>query len=133
VLASALGLPACAHVEMDGEPRENNVSTGFVLNRQDSGKSVAVHPGDTISISLPENPSTGYRWVLDPRDESVVAPVGSHFVHGAAGAPGEGGQRVWTFSAAQEGVARLSFTLRRAWEAEASAADSFEVTIISYR
>jgi predicted secreted protein len=54
-------------------------------------------------------------------------------VHGPVDRVGRGGEHIWTFTARQEGTARLSFMLRRAWETGASATDRFGITIVSYR
>lgn len=36
------------------------------LSEQDRGREVPVRPGDVIELHLPENPTTGMRWALDP-------------------------------------------------------------------
>jgi inhibitor of cysteine peptidase len=133
IVAASHGLSGCTSAAMQSEKKEKDLSLAHVLTRQDDGRSVAVHPGDTISISLPENPSTGYRWTLDQSDESVLAAIGSRYVHGPADRVGRGGEHVWTFTARQEGTARLSFVLRRAWETGASATDRFGITVLSCR
>jgi inhibitor of cysteine peptidase len=132
IVAASGGMPACAGPASQAERKEKDVLPALVLTRQDSGRTVAVHPGDTVSISLPENPSTGYRWLLERSNEEVLLPVGARYVHGD-GAPGRGGERIWTFAAAGEGKARLSLALRRPWEKNASAADRFEITVLSSR
>jgi len=38
------------------------------LTREDNGRAVAVKVGDTVSVRLPENPSTGYSWAIDSLD-----------------------------------------------------------------
>ncbi len=76
--------------------------------------------GDSTTIALIENPSTGYSWKLDANssrgleriaveDEAYQAPSGVR-------RPGEPGVHRWTIRARAAGAASLQFTLMRPWE-----------------
>jgi len=99
------------------------------LTEQDSGAEVDVHVGDAVSIRLPENPATGYRWNVDPVDDSLISIDNSEFVESPGSGIGGGGLRTFTLSARGPGVARLSLKNRRPWEASAAPLRQFEVTL----
>jgi inhibitor of cysteine peptidase len=77
-------------------------------------RAVTVPPGDTIALSLPENPTTGYRWNLVGTGAPVLelktddfAPLGSN--------PGAGGTRSFTFVVRQAGDATIALRNQRKW------------------
>ncbi|HUP18096.1 MAG TPA: protease inhibitor I42 family protein [Acidimicrobiia bacterium] len=43
----------------------------MVLNQQDNGKQIELSASEPLEISLPENPTTGFRWSFDDLDPSV--------------------------------------------------------------
>jgi inhibitor of cysteine peptidase len=99
------------------------------LTEQDSGSEVDVHVGDTVSIRLMENPATGYRWNVDPLDDSVVAIDNSEFADSPGGGIGGGGVRTFTLSVRGPGVARVSIKNRRPWQGDAPPIGQFDVTL----
>lgn len=84
------------------------------LGQADSGGSRSVAVGADLSVVLPENPTTGYRWQLNA-DESFLQVVGDDFevANRLRGAPGV---RVLTFRALRRGQVRLALDRRRDWE-----------------
>jgi inhibitor of cysteine peptidase len=73
------------------------------LDEKANGTTVAVKLGDTVEVSLPENPTTGYRWVLVPDPNLTASLVSAVFVPNQGVPPanvGVGGTRTWTFTAA---------------------------------
>ncbi len=101
---------------------------GLTLTRTDAGKRTFLTVGDSVTIELAENPTTGYLWeaTLDgeaglPRPGRLVAK-GSNF-RAASDRVGSGGTRTLTFEADGEGEVALHLRLRRKWENEALAID----------
>jgi inhibitor of cysteine peptidase len=78
-------------------------------------REVVLHPRQMLTLSLGENPTTGFRWELGEtgapacvlRDSSFDAP---------AGGLGNGGTRRWLFEAVEGGTGRIRLVYRRAWE-----------------
>ncbi len=99
------------------------------LTQADNGKTVPVRSGDELVLRLAENPSTGYRWVLEGDVGAVLEVVEASSVPTAEVGIGGGGQRVWTLKAKNDGSVGLLLTLRRAWEGDRSIIKSFEVRI----
>jgi inhibitor of cysteine peptidase len=99
------------------------------LTEEDCGAEVDVHVGDTVSIRLPENPATGYRWNVDSVDDSLIAIDNSEFIDSPGSGIGGGGLRTFTLSARGSGVARVSLKNQRPWEASAAPLRQCEVTL----
>lgn len=101
----------------------------ITLTRADHEASLAAQAGATILIRLDENPTTGYRWTLEPHDMAVIAAQGSTYVAAAGDQLGGGGQRLFTFQAHKAGRVRLQLKLGRAWEDATASVERFTVTI----
>lgn len=98
---------------------------------RDGRTSLAV--GQTLTIALPSNATTGYRWQVEGLDADVLAP-GTPFgdeitdPH-APGMVGVGGHSVWTFRAVRAGETTLTFTYSRSWERDTPPAETATYTI----
>ncbi len=67
----------------------------------------SVGKDDRFRLSLPENPGTGYHWVLDTRPKASVAKsLGSASVPGGT-QPGAPGKQTFTFLAVGKGTATV--------------------------
>ena len=108
--------------------RRDHVSE-IVIFHSDQGNEFEAHPGDLIVIRLPENPTTGYRWELDVDDDRGVALQDSDYSAASRPGIGGGGMRTFRLKARRPGTVRVELRLRRKWEPEEVAVDSFEVTI----
>lgn len=86
----------------------------LVADEAMNGKRITLHRGDELTIELPENPSTGYRWKADDdSDGNILEAVGSRFASDdtGSGALGVGGTRRFTFRATGIGSCSLHYTL----------------------
>ncbi|MDI9632869.1 MAG: protease inhibitor I42 family protein [Methanolinea sp.] len=86
----------------------------FYLGIADSGRTVHAFPGDSLFLSLPENPSTGYRWDLDV--SGVVELVRSSYRPPDSRLLGAPGTRTWHFVVKRTGEGEISAVYRRPWE-----------------
>jgi inhibitor of cysteine peptidase len=98
------------------------------ITKADAGKTITVSPGGTITISLDENPTTGFRWELEPANDAALELLSSEYIAPGAGVGG-GGRRLWTFKARRSGEVRLVLKRRRVWQKDDSDGERFEVTI----
>lgn len=94
----------------------------------DSGKSLEVSSGDTLSLQLPENPTTGYRWAVQSPENQNLELQSSEFSPPSSGIGGSG-QRVFTFRAKSSGTATLQLKEWREWEGDRSILNRFELTV----
>lgn len=97
----------------------------MILTAQDRGRTVQLAAGESATLRLSENPTTGYRW-------TVLSNAGLELVRdtyeGGSGAVGAGSTRVLEFRAARTGSATLQLVNRQEWNPE-GAADRFEVLV----
>ena len=92
-----------------------------------SGELAKLPKGETFEISLPENPSTGFRWKITADGEPVAKMTGEDF-HPSAAVGGQG-TRCWRFRAVQPGEVEIGMVLQRSWEAPAEQARSFTLRV----
>lgn len=92
----------------------------------DSGRKVAVRVGDRVVLQLPENPTTGVRWLLDDNDAVEIVDDSN-----VAGGPGIGadGLRQLTLRPRRPGPVSLKLLRRQAWESEATADARFQLEL----
>ena len=108
-----------------------------VLNQGNNGETVNVRPGDQITVRLPENATTGYRWHIEraeglTEDETASSPSAP----AAASTPdepnptmGRGGVREFHFRTPNVGQGRLILKYYREWEGPDSALENFAVEL----
>lgn len=74
--------------------------------------------GGYVFISLTENPSTGYQWVVKPSAEGVLIQESDEYLQDGAqeGLVGAGGTHAWRFAGATKGEVTLHFSLERSFE-----------------
>lgn len=99
----------------------------MILSEQDSGRTVEVAEGDSVTIRLKENPTTGYRWAVET--SGGLEWVEDDFELGGP-AVGAAGTRVLLFRATRPGSHTLRLKNWREWEGESSVTDRFEANIV---
>lgn len=107
----------------------SNPGTMLTLTGADNGKSLALQVGGLFTISLEENPTTGFAWAIDSNSDDLVEQQASVYVPEAVQGVGGGGQRVLTFKAQRPGTGQLKLKLWREWEGDNSIAKRFTVTL----
>lgn len=94
----------------------------LLLTQADAGRTVEVAPAASVRLRLPENPTTGYRWVLTMRPAGCLELASDTFERPSAAMPGEGGVRRLEISAVPISPCELALASRRAWETEGTSA-----------
>jgi len=103
----------------------------LALNAADSGKQITVNAGDSFTVTLDSNPSTGFAWLISAiTDESVIDDVNNEFKGADTEMVGAGGQEVWTFEALDEGTSTIEMQYSRSWEQGVEPAATFNVTVV---
>jgi inhibitor of cysteine peptidase len=97
------------------------------IGNADNGGKRELRVGDLFEVTLPENPTTGYRWQLHSPVGPVLEVEDDSFAGPSSGMIGAGGLRSWRFRVLKEGLAHLVIDNRRSWEP--SPIGTFEVTI----
>jgi len=96
----------------------------------DNNATVAARVGEQFTVSLAENPTTGYQW--DMKAGPGLTLVSDRFT-GPSPSPspleGAGGTRAWVFRADKAGTLTLTGLYVRPWEADGKSAADFSLTI----
>lgn len=98
------------------------------IDEASNGRAITLTEGETLDLTLPENPTTGFRWIVESNGAPVCA-LRDDTYEASAGPPGAGGQHRWSFQAVQPGAGRIALAYRRPWGQSASPAKTFAVTI----
>lgn len=92
---------------------------------------ISTKAGETISITLDSNPTTGYQWQLaNPVDEKVLKLISSVYRMPETNMVGAGGKEVWTFKALSGCQTTINFEYVRPWEKDKEPAKKATFTII---
>ena len=87
--------------------------------------------GQHLIVSLPSNPTTGYRWAIQDSAGGVLRSLGPEVYTSSDNGQllGSGGQSTWRFQVFAPGTARLRLTSQQPWEPEAEPAQVFDCPI----
>lgn len=109
-------LSACAH------------QPGSLAVHQQSQCPLSLRSGQQVILTLPSNPTTGFRWVLRDGASSLLDSLGPEVYSNPedAGLIGSAGQSTWRFQARQTGAGHLLLTYQRPWETEVAPAKTFD-------
>lgn len=102
----------------------------YTLDKSDSGSTLNCNPGDRINVTLPENPTTGFKWHIIESDGLTM--IDDSFDLGnpsESNKMGAGGRRMFSFEFTGTGSASLHLEHYQAWEGVNSSDDSFRLTI----
>ena len=88
------------------------------FSERDNGKTFTVHIGEKHTISLFENPTTGYSWqfFVSPENQQVISDVKEIYVAPDTNLTGAGGVKKYTFTIRRKGTATVTGYYRRLWE-----------------
>jgi inhibitor of cysteine peptidase len=89
-----------------------------IVSEGHNGGTVQVKAGSSITVQLPETPTTGFRWTVSASDPHLLALTGDDFQLTSTGTGG-GGLRILRFLAKGEGNADLELRLARSWDSGA--------------
>ena len=80
-------------------------------------RNIEVNTRDTVKITLPSNPSTGFSWELAGiSDPAVLKQDGeSEYVLPESSALGATGQEIWTFRVQKRGTSSISLAYSQPW------------------
>ena len=103
----------------------------LALTATDSGKQITISDGDSFTVTLDSNPSTGFAWSISAiTNEAVIDDVSNEFNGADTGMIGAGGHEVWTFEAGDEGTSTIEMQYSRSWETGVEPAATFNVTVV---
>ncbi|MCK9297415.1 MAG: protease inhibitor I42 family protein [Methanoculleus sp.] len=111
------GTPTPTPVETTAAPTATSTpapAEEYAFNETNNNETVTVPVGSEITISLDENPTTGYEWNVT--SSAGLEYVNDTFIAPETGLVGAGGVHVWEYTAAEEGSGEFSAIYKRSWE-----------------
>ncbi len=131
MVAIPLSLFACSaaskHVSVD-------LSSDDFMNNNHIRNEVQVGVGDTITVTLHSNPTTGFQWEsAQITDQTVLEEIDHKFLspeREPPPPPGTPGQEVWTFKALKEGTSTISLEYSRPWEGGEKGEWTYTLTVV---
>ncbi|WP_181295583.1 protease inhibitor I42 family protein [Pseudomonas sp. Q2-TVG4-2] len=105
-------------------------SASSVALTDDATCPLSMQPGQTLILSLPSNPASGYRWTLRDVSTAQLNSLGPEvFSSPQNDLIGGDGISTWRFEAAESGSGRLYLAYQRPWESDTEPADLFDCRI----
>ncbi|RCL23560.1 peptidase inhibitor I42 [Pseudomonas sp. AFG_SD02_1510_Pfu_092] len=88
--------------------------------------------GQTLTLTLPSNPSTGYRWRVENPAANVLQSLGPE-VYSAPEEEdmvGSAGVSTWRYQASSSGAGQLVLVYQQPWAADVAPVQTFDCKII---
>ncbi|MCK9278233.1 MAG: protease inhibitor I42 family protein [Methanoculleus sp.] len=85
----------------------------YVFNETNNNETITLPAGSEITISLDENPTTGYSWNVT--SSAGLSYVNDTYIAPETGLVGAGGVHVWEYIAAETGSAEFSAIYMQPW------------------
>lgn len=100
------------------------------ITEEMNGQTITLKQGQTLSVSLSGNPTTGYNWEVDEVDQAILAPLGEAEYESDSTLVGSGGLYTFNFSAVETGTTTLKLKYYRSFEADVPPVENFEISVI---
>jgi predicted secreted protein len=97
------------------------------VNESDADRELDLELEGELRVSLKENPTTGFGWLLEHSGEPVCEVVSDDFEN-VKGEIGSGGVHHWHLRARQKGTGKIVLKYRRSWE-DKPAEKTFKLTV----
>jgi inhibitor of cysteine peptidase len=101
------------------------------LGTSANAKTLHVHVGDRLVLTLPANSSTGYSWSIVQSGAPALHLVSASYMDGRPGVPGAPGSYVARFTVRSAGRGKLSLTYVRHTHPATPPAARFAVSIVA--
>ncbi len=105
----------------------------YTVTNSDRGKTVTLKAGQSLTLRLDENPTTGYRWILPVFDAQLIQLTDDRFEPTVmANKPmmmGAGGQRILVLQTNRPGTIHLNLENKQSWDLKSPSAESFALTV----
>lgn len=110
-----------------GSAAEARTASTITIGSAANGKTIRLHPADTLVVRLSGNPTTGYSWSVK-RTPAPLRLIDTTYRPSRPGRLGQGGTFVFRFEA-KRGSGVLGLVYRRPWEKGKSPLRTFSVTV----
>lgn len=105
-------------------------STGLNIDADANGKTITLPVGQTLTIRLAGNITTGYGWQVLSVEESILKVDGEPEYKSESKKIGAGGEFILTFQAQSPGETNLELGYLRPWEENEIPLETFQITVV---
>jgi len=114
LLVALIAAGALVALAMSGD----EPSGPLVYSAGDDGRSIELKVGESFTVVLEGNPTTGYSWQVEGVDEAILS-VGEPDYKSDSDLVGSGGTFTFTFTALSAGESQVRLGYSRPWESVA--------------
>ncbi|QHF04708.1 peptidase inhibitor I42 [Pseudomonas asturiensis] len=92
---------------------------------------LSLKTGQTLILTLPSNPTTGFRWLTQNPAQNILRSLGPEVYANGANKEmiGSGGESVWRYKATEAGTGRLLMVSQQPWAPEVPPEQTFDCAI----
>lgn len=99
----------------------------ITVTKKQNGLSLVMKQSDVLKIVLPENPTTGFKWIIEDVPDFIID---EDFEPADHAAPGNSGNVIFRLSPRRQGFsAEIFLELRKPWEKNNEPEDSFNCMV----
>ena len=103
--------------------------TALALEAKDNGNQITLQKGQTLTVELEANPTTGYTWEMVEPEGAVLSQVGEPEFKADSDLLGAPGTLTLRFEAVQAGQMELRLVYHRPWETGVEPLETFTVQV----
>ena len=100
------------------------------VTEDQNGQTITLNKGNTLSISIAGNITTGYTWEVAEVDENILVSAGEPDYKTESDLVGGGGVFIFKFSAENAGSTPLKLKYYRSFEPDVDPIQTFEINVI---
>jgi len=101
----------------------------LALEADDNGNEITLNKGQTLTIKLEANPTTGYTWEVVESEGAILRQVGETEYEAESDLIGAGGVQTLRFEAVEAGEIELRLVYHRPWETDVEPLETFSVQV----
>jgi inhibitor of cysteine peptidase len=142
IIGLLLAVAACSQTQAASDGIQKNaqktveVAIEEFTQNNHLNKSVEINRGDTLTLILGSNPTTGFKWTEQAQVDiaAVLKQTGHNYIEPASKdgqtVAGAAGKEVWTFKTLKAGSAEISVDYSRPWEGGEKSEWTFKLNVV---
>ncbi|MBR4824777.1 MAG: protease inhibitor I42 family protein [Spirochaetaceae bacterium] len=118
IMLVALLMISCETVENAGSSEKDGKNTAGTFAAKETEKTEKILAENEFTVTLAENPTTGFSWQYEIQDKSAVKLVDDEYVPSNTDkrVTGSGGMHSFTFACLKDCDTSVTMTYRRPWK-----------------
>lgn len=103
--------------------------TALALEGEDDGREITLQKGQSLTIKLEGNPTTGYSWEFVESEGAILQQLGEPEFEADSDLLGAPGTQTLRFRAVEAGQMELRLVYQRPWETDVEPLETFTVQV----